>query len=69
MPTQRLEFPPSGFDPAYMQFLESFYALSDLPDSHERYADQFTSEATLVMASKRAVGRNGKAMFSSASYS
>ncbi|PSN67940.1 hypothetical protein BS50DRAFT_572921 [Corynespora cassiicola Philippines] len=50
------EYPAVEFDPAYKKFFEEFYAISDTPDAHPRYVDQFTSDATLVMASKRAKG-------------
>jgi len=38
-------------------FFEEFYKTSDTPDAHEKYADSFTKDATLVMASKKGVGR------------
>ena len=53
------EYPAVEFDPAYKKFFEEFYAISDTPDAHSRYVDQFTSDATLVMASKRAKGSDG----------
>jgi hypothetical protein len=54
------EYPPNvsaadGIKP----FLEGFYKTSDTPDADEEYADSFTEDATLVMASKKAVGREG----------
>ncbi|KAB2571806.1 putative fungal specific transcription protein [Lasiodiplodia theobromae] len=50
---------PAGidFDPAYKQFFEDFYAASDIPGQHEKYADNFTDDATLIMASKTVKGR------------
>lgn len=52
---------PAGidFDPAYKKFFEDFYAVSDTPDVHENYADNFTDDATLIMASKTVKGRAG----------
>lgn len=52
---------PAGidFDPAYKQFFEDFYAASDKPGEHEKYADNFTDDATLIMASKTVKGRAG----------
>ncbi|KAL0256916.1 hypothetical protein SLS55_007725 [Diplodia seriata] len=51
---------PAGidFDPAYKQFFEDFYATSDTPGAHDKYADNFTDDATLIMASKTAKGRD-----------
>ncbi|KAF4555508.1 Hypothetical protein D9617_2g054690 [Elsinoe fawcettii] len=45
-------------DPAYVSFFENFYKISDTPDAHDQYADQFTSDATLIMASKKVQGRD-----------
>lgn len=50
------QYPSVEFDPAYKKFFEDFYATSDTPDAHEKYIEQFTKDATLVMASKKAVG-------------
>jgi len=47
-------------DPALIKFYEDFYRISDTPDAHEQYADQFTEDATLVMVSKEAKGRDGE---------
>jgi hypothetical protein len=52
-------YPSISFDPAYKQFFENFYAISDDPKAHEQYAEQFTQDATLVMASKRVKGTAG----------
>lgn len=55
------EYPPGDkFDPEYKAFFERFYQTSDTPDVHEEYSKQFTEDATLIMASKKAQGRNGK---------
>ncbi|OJJ47673.1 hypothetical protein ASPZODRAFT_131223 [Penicilliopsis zonata CBS 506.65] len=42
--------------PAITSFLASFYATSDNEALHEKYADSFTQDATLIMASKVATG-------------
>jgi hypothetical protein len=49
-------YPSTKFNPAFVQFFESFYKISDTPDAHSKYVDQFTSDATLIMASKRCEG-------------
>jgi len=46
-------------DPALIKFYEDFYRISDTPNAHEQYADQFTEDATLIMISKEAKGREG----------
>ncbi|KAI4920199.1 hypothetical protein J4E90_002340 [Alternaria incomplexa] len=52
------QYPPAvEFDPAYKKFFEDFYATSDAAEAHEEYVQYFTKDATLVMASKRVVGR------------
>lgn len=53
------EFPPVEFDATYKHFFEEFYATSDTPDAHEKYVENFTKDATLVMASKKAKGSDG----------
>ncbi len=55
------EYPSTEFDKDYQQFFEQFYATSDTPDAHDRYADSFTADATLIMASKKVKGRSGEA--------
>jgi hypothetical protein len=40
-------------------FFEEFYKISDTPDAHELYTQQFTKEAVLIMASKRCEGSEG----------
>ncbi|KAM3419159.1 hypothetical protein BST61_g5103 [Cercospora zeina] len=44
--------------PEIQSFFESFYAISDTPDAHERYADQFTPDGILIMASNKVQGRD-----------
>lgn len=53
------EYPNVPFDPSYKNFFEHFYKTSDTPDAHDKYADAFTQDATLIMASKKAQGRDG----------
>jgi hypothetical protein len=53
------EYPPVPFDAAYKKFFEDFYATSDAPDAHSKYVEQFTPDATLIMASKKAKGSEG----------
>jgi hypothetical protein len=52
-------YPAIEFDPAYRKFFEDFYAVSDTPDAHDKYISNFTKDATLIMASKKAVGSEG----------
>jgi hypothetical protein len=53
------EYPSNAFDPAFKRFFEDFYAISDNPDANNEYVDSFTSDATLIMASKKAQGSEG----------
>lgn len=53
------EYPDIGIDPTFKRFFEDFYAISDTPDAHEKYAQQFTEDATLIMASKKVKGSSG----------
>jgi hypothetical protein len=54
------EYPPGvQVDDGIKAFFEEFYETSDTPNAHDRYADLFTRDATLVMASKKGVGREG----------
>ena len=45
--------------PGIASFFEAFYAISDTADAHEQYADQFTSNAKLIMGPKETSGRQG----------
>jgi hypothetical protein len=55
------EYPPGvQIDDDIKAFFEEFYKTSDTPDAHDKYADSFTRDATLVVASKKGVGREGK---------
>ncbi|KAI9658893.1 MAG: hypothetical protein M1821_001853 [Bathelium mastoideum] len=57
MSTYAVEVPNDvQFDPQFRGFFEEFYAISDTPGAHEKYADQFTSDATVIMASKKVQG-------------
>jgi hypothetical protein len=42
-----------------IQFLENFYQVTDTPEAHEEYANQFTEDATLILASKTNEGHAG----------
>lgn len=54
------QYPPGvEVDAGIKQFFEEFYKTSDTPEAHEKYADSFTGDATLIMASKKGVGREG----------
>ena len=53
------DYPPLAIGPSIPEFFETFYQISDTPDAHERYADAFTEDALLIMASKQAKGRKG----------
>ncbi|KAK4635397.1 hypothetical protein CLAFUW4_00642 [Fulvia fulva] len=44
--------------PEIKAFFERFYAISDTPDDHEKYADMFTENAKLIMASNAVEGRD-----------
>jgi hypothetical protein len=60
------EYPPGvQVDDGIKAFFEEFYKTSDTPDAHEKYADSFTKDATIIVASKKAVGSEGMiSMFS-----
>lgn len=51
---------PAGIqvDESIKRYFEEFYKTSDTPDAHERYTDSFTKDATVVIGSKKAVGRD-----------
>ncbi|KAH8682639.1 hypothetical protein BX600DRAFT_506213 [Xylariales sp. PMI_506] len=53
------EKPSVTLDPGIYGFLEQFYRISDTPGDHDVYADQFTADATLIMASKTSQGTAG----------
>ena len=53
------DYPSLAIDPAIPNFFETFYHISDTPDAHEQYVDAFTDDAVMVMASKKAEGKEG----------
>jgi hypothetical protein len=49
-------------DPAYKQYFEKFYEISDIAPPEgtaEKYSEEFTDDATLIMAGKANKGREG----------
>ena len=42
-----------------VKFFETFYQISDTPDAHEKYADYFTKDGVMVLASAKVEGREG----------
>ncbi|TKA23839.1 hypothetical protein B0A50_06974 [Salinomyces thailandicus] len=44
--------------PEIQKYFESFYEISDTPDAHQKYSEQFTKNAKLIMASNEANGRD-----------
>lgn len=46
--------------PGIQSFFEDFYAISDTAEAHQQYADFFTKDAKLIMASKETTGRDGE---------
>ncbi len=55
------DYPPGvQVDDGIKSFFEEFYKTSDTPDADDKYADSFKRDATLVVASKKGVGREGK---------
>ncbi|GJN71358.1 hypothetical protein PLIIFM63780_006310 [Purpureocillium lilacinum] len=55
----KAEYPAgTSVDPGIVQFFEEFYAISDVPGEHDRYVDMLTDDATFIMASKKARGRD-----------
>ena len=53
------EYPSVDFDSTLKRFYEDFYLISDTPDAHEKYVQQFTKDATVIMASKTTRGHEG----------
>lgn len=53
-------YPDVPIDDGIVKFFESFYKISDTPDAHEKYASQFTKDATFVLASKTSKGYDRK---------
>ncbi|PKS05384.1 hypothetical protein jhhlp_008759 [Lomentospora prolificans] len=50
--------PGVTIDGEIVQFLESFYRISDTPGDHDNYVDQFEEDATFIVAGKRNRGRD-----------
>jgi hypothetical protein len=62
--TYKSEYPAGiQIDDGIKAFFEEFYKTSDTPDAHEKYVDSFTKDATVIMASKKGVGREGISLF------
>jgi len=58
--TYTSSYPPGiQIDEGIKTFFEEFYRVSDTPEAHERYVENFTEDAVLVMGSKKGVGRDG----------
>ena len=49
--------PPGGAD--LVAFMEDFYRTSDTESLHEKYVQNFTNDATLIMGPKEAKGLSG----------
>lgn len=58
-----------SLDPTIRDFFSEFYAISDSPDAHEKYADQFTKNGVLIIASKKVQGHNGQHTYFPPSFS
>jgi hypothetical protein len=57
MPSYTSQTPQSTpLKASHASFFQSFYAISDTPAAHEKYVDQFTADAKLIMASKHCSG-------------
>lgn len=54
------DYPSLPIDPAIPTFFATFYQISDTPDAHEQYVDAFTDDAVMVMANKKAEGKEGQ---------
>lgn len=46
--------------PEIQSFFEKFYEISDTPDAHQKYSEQFTKDAKLIMGPTESNGRAGK---------
>jgi hypothetical protein len=57
----RSEYPPNlSLSGTYRDFIENFYHISDTPDAHGEYAEQFALQARLLMPGKKeATNPNG----------
>ena len=52
-------YPALPIDSSIPKFFEAFYKISDTPNAHEQYVDAFTEDATMILASKKAEGKEG----------
>lgn len=46
--------------PEIKEFFETFFKISDTPDAHELYSEQFTKNGKLIMGPNEGNGRAGK---------
>ena len=46
--------------PDITKYFEKFYEVSDTPDAHEKYSEQYTKNAKLIMGPIEVNGRDGK---------
>lgn len=56
---------PSGITvrPEVAAFFKEFYRVSDTPGLHDEYINQFTEDATFILASKVSKGSEGTTSF------
>lgn len=45
--------------PEIRDFFEKFYQISDDPEAHEKYSEQYTKDAKLIMGPAETNGRSG----------
>ena len=50
----------SQVKPEIKRYFEKFYQISDTPDAHERYSEQFTKNGKLIMGPAESNGRAGR---------
>lgn len=46
--------------PEILKYFERFYEISDMPDAHQLYSEQYTKNAKLIMGPNEMNGRDGK---------
>ena len=46
-------------NPEIQKYFETFYQVSDTPDAHGKYSEQFTKNAKLIMGPNESNGRPG----------
>lgn len=55
------EYPSSPtIDAGIQKFFEEFYEISDTPDVHAKYLEQFSEDATFILGSKISKGHHGE---------